>query len=745
MRTTLPHRAAIMSALFWLSLAVTPAIGANASPVEPASITEVLEQVRALNRDDPAAALESGLAHWSSTTPITGERIELGLELVDAAAALGQNAQVVEIGSLLRTQARLDTRQRVRLLRRLNGAVWVARDAPRVAELEDDLNQLIDTSSTPIPEAMELWRQLAASYYLMGARDHALRVAEQALARGPAEPSMARYGLWQVVSASHAQQGHLPQAIEALIEAERIHKALDQPEDPALLHNFTGLFIYAKDWPRAIDYGQRALALLDANPGRYRLTRESVLNNLGSAHEGMGAIDQAEVFYRQALEAMSAKGLPPSGGLLNNLAHILRLQGKTREALAMLREAAATLESAGDVANSAVAWSNIGATLVELDDRHAAADAFSRSYELFGQSDTVPKRLELYPRKIDNLDALGRHREALALMREFKQTSDDFTSVESNQRIAELESAIDLARKESELVELERDRAAQQIAFAQLQAREQHQRLIGYGMLAALLMLAILATLKIRESRYRQRINHALELKNAEIEAQHRDLEALNATIRRQSEEDALTGLHNRRFVHGFLDRISALQATTRHQGDAPAPVLIALLDIDHFKRVNDEHGHDAGDHALMHVGEILRGCTGPSDVVARWGGEEFLWIGTDTSLHDAARMFQRVRERLAQQPLLLQTGTLPLTLSMGVTLFPLWPDQGSDWSLSLRIADAALYRAKNGGRDRWVGFTATQHAPAADELAAGLTWVDVDELETHGWLVRVEEGESSR
>ncbi len=705
--------------------------------------TRVLEQMRALRRDDPAAALALGEAHGAGTSFASDEDVALALELVDAAAALGQHARVIQIGTALRTQATLDTEQRLRLLRRLNASIWFARDQARIAELESDLARLVESSDAGIPGEAELWRQLAASYYLMGARDEALRLARFTLSRAPQTPNLTSYATQQIVSAILAQQGHLPEAIEALLEAERIGKALERPEDPALLHNFTGLFVYAKDWPRAIDYASRALALLDANPGAHRLPRESVLNNLGSAYEGMGDLERAEAAYREALEAVRAND-QPAGSTLNNLAHVLRLRGKTREALSMLRDAADAMEAAGDTVNTAVVWSNLGATLDELGERQAAADAYARSYALFQDADTVPKRLELYPRMIDNLEALGRHREALALMREFKETSDAFVSVESNQRIAELESAIDLARKESELAELERDKAARQIAFAQLEAREHRQRLIGYGLFAGLITLAILAALKIRESRYRQRINQALERKNAEIEAQHRDLEKLNDTIRRHSEEDALTGLHNRRFVHAFLDRIGGAHAQARRQDHAPTPVLIALLDIDHFKRVNDEHGHEAGDHALMHFGEILRGCAGPTDVVARWGGEEFLWIAPDASLRDAPRLFQRMRERLRQQPLLLQTGTLPLSLSMGYTLFPLWQGQGGDWSLSLRIADAALYRAKNGGRDRCVGFAANGPGPALDDLAAGLTWVDGDELEAHGWLLRIEEDSPS-
>lgn len=705
--------------LSWWAFALPAAAVAPMPPGACAPPQALPACVAELRERDPAAALQLGEAAWQASDDKRG-LAALGLELVDAAAAAGQPDRVVAIGTPLLRQAALTPPQRVRLLKRLNGAVWKPREAARIAELETEMARL-ERELPDEPALADMWRQLAASYYKMGAQDDALRVARLALSKVRQRPDKVEYDANQIVFVISAQQGRMPDAIAALIEVERIGRALRLPPDPALLHNATGVFVYAHEWAKAIDYGQRALAAYDAAP-RKGLARSDVLNNLASAYEGADQLQRAEAIYRQALAGARGEGGGPPVGPLNNLANVLRRLHRPREALPLLREAAAAGAGAGDNGELAIVHSNIGEVLVDLGQREAAVAEFARSRALFAQSDNVPRRLELYPRMIDNLDALGRTREALALMREYKQVNDEVVNVESKTRIAELESAVGLARKESELASIARARAAEQVAYAQLQAREQRQRMTVYGLLAVLLALAVFFTLKVREGRARRRINAELARKNDEIQVQNRELEQLTTVIRRQSEEDALTGLRNRRYVQAWLQAHDAAPAT-----EVRGPLLVALLDIDHFKSVNDLHGHEGGDHALMHLGDILSGCVRGSDVVARWGGEEFLWICPGGTLADAPALFRRLRERLRAEPLVRPTGRIRLTVSMGISLFPARP--GGDWPLSLRLADAALYRAKHAGRDRWVALTLAEPAQALAEPGQDLSLAALEAL----------------
>lgn len=163
--------------------------------------------------------------------------------------------------------------------------------------------------------------------------------------------------------------------------------------------------------------------------------------------------------------------------------------------------------------------------------------------------------------------------------------------------------------------------------------------------------------------------------------------------LRHLSDHDPLTGLLNRR----AMDQQLAL-AWRRLQRE-PAPLSLVVLDLDHFKRINDQHGHAAGDAVLVALARCLRDTLRPDDVVARSGGEEFLILLPGTDAGEALAVAQRLCERIAGQPLGLPDGrTLSFTASLGVA--ELQPQDRQADALWAR-ADAALYLAKAEGRNR--------------------------------------------
>lgn len=168
--------------------------------------------------------------------------------------------------------------------------------------------------------------------------------------------------------------------------------------------------------------------------------------------------------------------------------------------------------------------------------------------------------------------------------------------------------------------------------------------------------------------------------------------------IRRQWERaastDYLTGLPNRRtLVEMGLQRFE--QART---GPASGGFGVAIVDIDHFKRINDEHGHEMGDVALKHVAMGLRSACRGAELPARQGGEEFVVLFDNLQLHDAPAAGERLRQAVAQAPFTAGDLVLPLTVSIGLAV--LRADDAHFDSL-LRRADEALYTAKAAGRNR--------------------------------------------
>lgn len=169
----------------------------------------------------------------------------------------------------------------------------------------------------------------------------------------------------------------------------------------------------------------------------------------------------------------------------------------------------------------------------------------------------------------------------------------------------------------------------------------------------------------------------------------------LREALRQESIRDPLTDLFNRRYMEESLER-KVLRALRNQQ-----PVGIIMLDIDHFKRINDTYGHATGDAVLRQLGDFLKEHTRGDDIACRYGGEEFTLI-----LPEATREQTRLRaEQLRQdfKTLRIQHGGQVLdliTLLFGVAAYP---DHGTTRDAVLRAADTALYRAKHAGRDRVV------------------------------------------
>lgn len=170
---------------------------------------------------------------------------------------------------------------------------------------------------------------------------------------------------------------------------------------------------------------------------------------------------------------------------------------------------------------------------------------------------------------------------------------------------------------------------------------------------------------------------------------------SLRDTLRQQSIRDPLTGLFNRRFMEESLER-EIFRARRKRE-----PVSVIMLDVDHFKRFNDQYGHDAGDVVIQAVGRHLRESVRAEDVVCRYGGEEFVLIMPGSTLSHASQRAESLRTGISQLALTLGTNQLPrVSVSIGVASYPM---NGQTSALLIKSADTALYQAKRNGRDRVV------------------------------------------
>ena len=187
------------------------------------------------------------------------------------------------------------------------------------------------------------------------------------------------------------------------------------------------------------------------------------------------------------------------------------------------------------------------------------------------------------------------------------------------------------------------------------------------------------------------RIRNHLALQKA-----HRDLKAANEELTRLATTDFLTGVWNRR---RFMELGEAEVARVRRSGRSFG---MAMMDVDHFKSVNDTHGHDAGDNVLRALAEACVDRLRNVDIVGRMGGEEFALILPETDPQGAMLTVERLREYLSELAIPIDSGTLTVTVSIGVTTVR---DPSDTIEGALKRADEALYKAKGSGRNRTVAY----------------------------------------
>ena len=174
------------------------------------------------------------------------------------------------------------------------------------------------------------------------------------------------------------------------------------------------------------------------------------------------------------------------------------------------------------------------------------------------------------------------------------------------------------------------------------------------------------------------------------VEKANRDLERARADAERLSREDPVTGIFNRRHFGDVLAR----ELTDPESGGKPA---VLLLDLDHFKRVNDEHGHLMGDAVLQTVSDRIASVLRADDCLARWGGEEFAVLAPDIDRAGVLALAERAREALAEEPIRVGDVSIHLTLSVGAALAE---DGNRTPDALVHAADQAMYEAKDAGRN---------------------------------------------
>ncbi len=364
--------------------------------------------------------------------------------------------------------------------------------------------------------------------------------------------------------------------------------------------------------------------------------------------------------------------------LLANLSDIHVKTGQPQAALDAVQQALPIVRRHGELRIERVLLANAGLARIGLGQRDAARHTLDELLAAFAAAGADADRATVLREFADALAESGDLKAALELYHRERQLAVELTSANRQAAMAELQQRYDSSAQQRRLEQLA---SANRLYDTQLANRQTQQWLWALGVVV-LVLAGVLVTLMYRRVR--------------EV---NRQLTHSHASLRVQSQRDPLTGLANRRCLHEQAQHTGAVQGA------------LLLVDIDHFKRINDSQGHASGDAVLVDVARRLAAAVRPEDLVVRWGGEEFLVYAPHLAAEATRALAARLLQAVGGQPVRLPgegpaAPGIEVTASVGFACFPLAP-QGLPLPLdrAINLIDMALYTAKNQGRNRAVGL----------------------------------------
>lgn len=400
------------------------------------------------------------------------------------------------------------------------------------------------------------------------------------------------------------------------------------------------------------------------------MTTDSILlTDVGHPTEELAALNGAIEYARKAGAAREeALGLA-------NLSDYYLHAADYQRAYDIAQRAAPLAHGLQDVATENLAQLNSGLALISMKRKDEGMALIKPLLEYDRAANDIANLAESVRDVATYLERAGYLGESYASYQQLRGLSNELARRDQQEAVLELQEGFDAQQRKRELALLNEDNALKE---EQLRGRELEYKIwaLTAGIVLSLLALAARMYGGLRATQ------QALRLRNAQL--------------RRHSLQDPLTGLANRRQFHEITDG-NGKRGTARGT--------LYLLDLDHFKSINDHHGHAAGDAVLVETARRLRAVLREEDLVVRWGGEEFLVLVQAMAHERVEPLAQRLLNAVASVPVVLEDRRIPVTTSIGFAEFPLMPNRlDLPWDLAVDIVDNAMYVAKTSGRNRACG-----------------------------------------
>jgi diguanylate cyclase (GGDEF)-like protein len=481
-----------------------------------------------------------------------------------------------------------------------------------------------------------------------------------------------------------AEEGNFPMALTKIESAAARARVDGQPVNMVMALNSL-----AKLYDRMHEYDKGFAALAEAMPFAEMSDSPGRVATLRSAEYGLaiasGQPARAEAALLEALQLERKIGATAMVAYtLSNLSDSALKAHKYPQALGYAEQVIKEASAIGDLRLEATARVNAGQAYLGMGRLAEGKRSFEAGLATFEKSNNKPDLQEVLAEYGLALERAGDLQGAVAAYHRERKLSNELFEKRRQKAMMELQAKYEGDRKERQIELLRREN---QVKSTELENRNLQQRI--WWLLAALVGMgaAIVGILynKVRHA------NAQLQVKNLEL--------------KQQSVRDPLTGLFNRRHFQEFMRGFVANEKRGAGTSGEELVGALFLLDVDHFKHINDGHGHAAGDAVLKMISTALGDILRETDMIVRWGGEEFLAFLPAIPRSGLDEVARRVLTGIAGCTIEYQGQSLAANVSIGYAPFPLMPGGvPMPWERAVNLVDMALYLAKSHGRNRAYG-----------------------------------------
>ena len=516
--------------------------------------------------------------------------------------------------------------------------------------------------------------------------------------------------------------GKFEQALTHYLEALRLSDLQPRRKVQARLYKLdaiASLYYNMKDPEKALATAKEAVALSPlANAPK---TMSSLIMTQGIALSNLGREDEALEAYKKALKIGIDANMPGvEATALNNICDHYLISKDYRKAEIFARQAISKAETIGEKSAVVTPKINLGFSLIGQGKIKEGVEYVNAGIKFYRDANSKLDVESITGELAGMYEKAGLYKEALVTLREQQKLSDELFRSDRAIAVAGLQEKFnaDQRQKQIELLAKEND-----LKDADIKNRRLQQVVTLLGAVVTVMAGAFIFLLYRRV----RKVNEQLQQVNTQLEF--------------HAVRDPLTGLHNRRsFVELMKSRV-ALAEAERREDSGDNPDCLILMDIDMFKHINDTWGHAVGDTVLTEVAARLKSTVRDTDMVLRWGGEEFLIYSPKSNPQQITRLVDRVLRAIGEVPIQAGTLQIPVTVTAGFISLPFSgvPEGLCSWEKTLQMADMALYLGKAHGRNRAYGLAKLlvpheQAMPVLDnDLSAAISGGMVELIEVIG------------